>query len=95
MNLKRISLRFNLDNVTDRKAWEHLQEMPYSKNKTILTAINRLFDENNGITEVIRQTIRECFKDIAIVSTDAGKAVENISEEENSLLDSLDDFLGD
>ena len=36
MSIKRMSLRFNLDNESDRKAWEHLQSIPDSKNKAVI-----------------------------------------------------------
>lgn len=33
MSIKRMSLRFNLDNEADRKAWELLQNLSGSKTK--------------------------------------------------------------
>ena len=89
---KRFSLRFNLDNEADRKAWEHLQSTPDSKNKTIICAINAYFEQGGNLEKVIRETIRECLKDISVVKTEAAPA-EEISEDENSLMDSLDMFL--
>ena len=89
---KRFSIRFNLDNEADRKAWEHLQSTPDSKNKTIICAINAYFEQGGNLEKVIRETIRECLKDISVVKTKAAPA-EEISEDENSLMDSLDMFL--
>ena len=89
---KRFSLRFNLDNGADRKAWEHLQSAPDSKNKAIISAINAYFEQDGNLEKVIRETIRECLKDISVVKTEAAPA-EEISEDENSLMDSLDMFL--
>ena len=89
---KRFSLRFNLDNEAERKAWEHLQSVTDSKNKAIISAINAYFENNGNLEKVIRETIRECLKDISIVKTEAAPA-EEISEDENSLMDSLDMFL--
>ena len=89
---KRFSLRFNLDNEAERKAWEHLQSAPDSKNKAIIASINAYFETDGNIEKVIRETIRECLKDISIVKTEAAPA-EEISEDENSLMDSLDMFL--
>ena len=89
---KRFSLRFNLDNGADRKAWEHLQSAPDSKNKAIISAINAYFEQDGNLEKVIRETIRECLKDISVVKTEAAP-VEEISEDENSLMDSLDMFL--
>ena len=41
MSVKRISLRFNLDNADDRRAWEALHRLgSRSINKEIITRIN-------------------------------------------------------
>lgn len=94
MSEKRISLRFNLDNEPDRRAWAYLQQLPpNSKNRTIIETISAFSDGQTNITEVIRQTIKECLKDISVVQTAQHKAEEVLSVEESSLLDSLDDFL--
>ena len=90
---KRFSLRFNLDNEADRKAWEYLQTTPDSKNKVIISAINAYFETDGNIEKVIRETIRECLKDISVVQAVADKPTEEISEDENTLMDSLDMFL--
>ena len=89
---KRFSLRFNLDNEADRKAWEHLQSAPDSKNKAIISAINAYFEQDGNLEKVIRETIRECLKDIFIVQMAAEEPTEEISEDENTLLDSLEMF---
>lgn len=44
MSIKRMSLRFNLDNEADRKAWEHLKNTANSKNKAVITAINQFYE---------------------------------------------------
>ena len=89
---KRFSLRFNLDNEADRKAWEYLQSAPESKNKTIISAINAYFEADGNIEKVIRETIRECLKDMPIVKA-VEEPIEEISEDENTLMDSLDLFM--
>ena len=89
---KRFSLRFNLDNEADRKAWEYLQTTPDSKNKVIISAINAYFETDGNIEKVIRETIRECLKDISVVKA-AEEPIEEISEDENTLMDSLDLFM--
>ena len=89
---KRFSLRFNLDNEAERKAWEHLQSVLDSKNKTIISAINAYFETDGNIEKVIRETIRECLKDISVVKV-AEEPTEEISEDENTLMDSLDLFM--
>ena len=89
---KRFSLRFNLDNEADRKAWEYLQTTPDSKNKAIISAINAYFETDGNLEKVIRATIRECLKDMPLVKA-AEEPIEEISEDENTLMDSLDMFL--
>ena len=91
--IKRFSLRFNLDNEADRKAWEHLQSAPDSKNKAIISAINAYFETDGNIEKVIRETIRECLKDISVVQAATEEPTEEISEDENTLMDSLEMFM--
>lgn len=89
---KRFSLRFNLDNEAERRAWEHLQSVTDSKNKTIITAINAYFETDGRMETIIRETIRECLKDLSVVKTEEVPD-EEISEDENTLMDSLDLFM--
>ena len=97
MSIKRISLRFNLDNESDRKAWEHLQSIPGSKNKAIIDALNASSQQENSIRELIRQTIRECLSAGTFVPADiSSQAAEaEVSEDEAALLDAMDAFMGD
>ena len=90
---KRFSLRFNLDNEAERKAWEHLQSVTDSKNKAIISAINAYFENNGNLEKVIRETIRECLKDMSVVQAVVEEPTEEISEDENTLMDSLDMFM--
>ena len=90
---KRFSLRFNLDNEADRKAWEYLQSAPDSKNKAIISAINAYFETDGRIETIIRETIRECLKDIFVVQAATEEPTEGISEDENTLMDSLAMFM--
>ncbi|MBE6685585.1 MAG: hypothetical protein E7592_08095 [Ruminococcaceae bacterium] len=90
---KRFSLRFNFDNEADRNAWEHLQSAPKSKNKTIISAINTYFETDGRIETIIMETIRECLKDISVVQAAVEEPTAEISEDENTLMDSLDMFM--
>ena len=90
---KRFSLRFNLDSEADRNAWNHLQSVTDSKNKSVISAINAYFEQDGNLEKVIRETIRECLKDISVAQAVADKTTEEISEDENTLMDSLDMFL--
>lgn len=95
MKPKCISVRFNLSNDADRKAWEYLQKCDTSRNRTVIAAINAYFEPDySSVTEVIRQTIQECLQNISVTSDSTQESVSTVSEEENALLDSLDDFLG-
>ena len=78
---KRFSLRFNL------------QSAPDSKNKAIISAINAYFETDGRMETIIRQTIRECLKDISVVQAVTEEPTEEISEDENTLMDSLEMFM--
>lgn len=94
MSIKRMSLRFNLDNEADRRAWEYLKNVTDSKNKAVITAINQFYEPHAEITETIKRTIQECLQNLSVIQTESPQPTETLSEEENLLLDSLDDFLG-
>lgn len=95
MKQKCISVRFYLENEADRKAWEHLQKTDASRNKTIIAAINAYFEPDDTKTsELIRKTIQECLQNISVTASPTTETHSSVSEEENALLDSLDDFLG-
>ena len=70
----------------------YLQTTPASKNKAIISAINAYFETDGNLEKVIRETIRECLKDISVVKV-AEEPTEEISEDENTLMDSLDLFM--
>ncbi len=95
MKQKCISVRFYFENEADRKAWEHLQQTETSRNKTVIAAINAYFEpEDTKISELIRKTIRECLQNISVTAPPITETHSDVSEEENAMLDSLDDFLG-
>lgn len=94
MSIKRMSLRFNLAREDDRKAWEYLQSLSSSRNKAVIEAINRLEETDEVLSRVIETTIRNCFKEISAVQIGKKDQPQTLSEEENNLLDSLEDFFG-
>lgn len=95
MSVKRISVRFNLENEFDRKAWECLQGAKSSKNNTVISAVNAYFEPDTApIADVIRQTIKDCFQNIAIMQAEPEVKPDTLSEDECNLLDTLDEFLG-
>ncbi len=93
MTVKRMSLRFQLENEEDRRAWERLQALEDSRTKTIISAINAYFDREVDLRDVIRETIRECLKDVSVVQKVEDNSENEISAEEDVLMDSLDLFL--
>lgn len=86
-----MSLRFNLDNVSDRKAWEHLQSIPDSRNRAVIDALNASFEQADALAAMIRQTIRECLSAGTFVPADVS---EEVSEDETALLDAMDAWMG-
>lgn len=86
-----MSLRFNLDNVSDRKAWEHLQSIPDSRNRAVIDALNASFEQADALAAMIRQTIRECPSAGTFVPADVS---EEVSEDETALLDAMDAWMG-
>jgi hypothetical protein len=85
-----MSVRFNLDNQADRRAWDYLQSVSGSRNKAVIDALCA-YGDNSTITEIVRSTIRECLQDVTV--SPAEPALQ-ITEDESDLLDSLDAFLG-
>jgi len=72
-----------------------LQGSDGSKNKTLISAINAFFEPNiTPIADVVRQTIRECFQNVAIMRTGTAEQPPALSEDENAMLDTLEEFLG-
>ena len=67
--------------------------MTDSKNKAIISAINTYFERDGNLTEAIRETIRDCLKDISVIQTAEVLPAEKISADEDVLMDSLDLFL--
>jgi hypothetical protein len=95
MKPKRISIRFNTENEADWKAWGFLQGIQNSKNKAVIAAINFYFEPiNSSVADIVRQTIRECFQNVSVVQPLPTEQPLTLTEDENALLDSLDDFLG-
>ncbi|MDD4142264.1 MAG: hypothetical protein PHR20_05685 [Bacteroidales bacterium] len=84
-----------MEDAIDRKAWESLQGAKGSKNNAVISAINAFFEPDTApIADVIRRTIKECFQNVAITQTEPEEKPDTLSEEENNLLDTLDEFLG-
>ena len=59
MQIKRMTIRFDLDNPEDRQAWEYLRGLnPASMNRAVLAIINQA-EQANRIGGMVRSIIRE------------------------------------
>ena len=72
-----------------------MQGIKGSKNSTVISAVNSFFEpDTTPIEDVVRQTIKECFENVAIAQAEPEEKTDTLSEEENNLLYTLDEFLG-
>ncbi len=90
MQRKKLTLRFDLDNPEDKRAWEYLQSLNgASMNRAVLTIINQT-EQVNRIQEIIRRAIRE------EIATLKGLAFQPVPAEpvcEDGMDDTIMDFL--
>ena len=90
MKVKRISLRFNLDNENDRKAWEALHRLDArSVNGEIIARINAK-EQADALTDLIRQVVSEELAKLGTVQM--VPQTENSEEEMAGVFDFLDSF---
>lgn len=94
MNIKRMSLRFNLDSESDRIAWEYLESVGESKNKAIIEIIKRAAENDRPITEIIRETITDCLAGAVVTQSTQNEPKKDIDEDESLILEAMDSFLG-
>ena len=90
MKTKRISLRFNLDNEADRRAWEALHRLDArSINGEIIARINAK-EQADALKGLIRQVVSEELEKRGAVQ--AVPQAENSEEEMAGVFDFLDSF---
>ena len=59
VQIKRMTLRFDLDNPEDRQAWEYLRGLnPASMNRAVLAIVNQA-EQTARISGMVRSIIRE------------------------------------
>ncbi len=95
MQRKKMTLRFDLDRLEDRKAWEYLQRLnPASMNKAVLVSINQA-ERASRVQDMIRGIIRDelaaALKQIPVqpVQTEP----ESDDGMDNTIMDFLDSFM--
>lgn len=59
MQIKRMTIRFDLDNPEDRQAWEYLRGLnPASMNRAVLAIVNQA-EQAARISNMVRGIVRE------------------------------------
>ena len=90
MNLKRFSIRFNLDDKEDLRAWELIhQKDDGSISKEVIRIINRSY-ELSDLESLIRKVVSDEFEKRKL--NPSSFEVESNPEDENTILDFLDSF---
>lgn len=92
MNEKRISIRFDLDDETDREAWEYLNAFSYgSRQNTVKVALlkakNGSYDKME-LSVLIKQTIESALSG-RVIAAPAAEAKHEIPNEVMNFLDAL------
>lgn len=89
MTSKRISVRFNLDNPDELKAWEYLHRLKTdSLNKEIISMINAS-RQNNDLQELLRQTITVALQGMSFQPVEMKS---EITESDLAALNFIDSF---
>ena len=89
MTSKRISVRFNLDNPEELKAWEYLHRLKTdSLNKEIISMINAS-RQNNDLRESLRQTITVALQGMSLQPVEIKS---EITESDLAALNFIDSF---
>lgn len=90
MDLKRFSIRFNLDDPDDLKAWKYLHRKSDSVvSKEIIDAINKacdLSDTERLLRRVVSEEVEKALNNTSF------EPVKTDQETENSILDFLESF---
>ena len=90
MNLKRFSIRFNLDDKEDLRAWELIhQSDDGSISKEVIRIINRSY-ELSDLESLIRKVVSDEFEKRRL--NPSSFEVESNPEDENTIMDFLGSF---
>ena len=95
VQIKRMTLRFDLDRSEDRQAWEYLQSLnPASMNKAVLTIINqaeRASRVQGMIRGIIREELAAALKQLPVQPVPTEPVADD--EADNTIMDFLDSFM--
>ena len=92
MNVKRMSLRFNMDKESDRIAWEYLESIGESRNKAVINIIRNAAQADKPIAEIIRETISDCLAGVEIKASAHKETKADITEEDKQILEAMRAF---
>lgn len=92
MSYKRISVRFNMDVDTERKAWEIIHEKGNGLvGKEVINAINTS-SELSGLEKMIRRVVSEELKKAVFIPPELAACNPEIEESETDILNFLEAF---
>ena len=93
MNLKRFSIRFNLDDPNDLKAWRYLhRKSDHVVSKEIIETINKACELSDAERLLRKVVSEEMEKSLKAFSFEPVKTDSETIETENSILDFLESF---
>ena len=94
MNLKRFSIRFNLDDPNDLKAWRYLhRKSDHVVSKEIIETINKACELSDAERLLRKVVSEEMEKSLKAFSFEPVKTDPETIETENSIMDFLECFL--
>ena len=92
MSYKRISVRFNMDVDSERKAWEIIHEKGTGfVGKEVINAINTS-NELSSLEKMIRKVVSEELKKATLIPFEQAVHDPETEEAENNILDFLENF---
>ena len=94
MQRKKMTLRFDLDHLEDRQAWEYLQRLnPVSVNRTVLAIINqaeRVSLIQAEFRSIIREELSTALKQLSVQPVQLGPVGDD--EMDDTIMDFLENF---
>ena len=92
MSYKRISVRFNMDVDSERKAWEKKKKKGNGfVGKEVINAINTS-NELSSLEKMIRKVVSEELKKVTLIPFEQAVSDSETEEAENNILDFLENF---
>ena len=94
MQIKRMTIRFDLDNPEDRQAWEYLRGLnPASMNRAVLAIVNQAEQAariGNMVRGIVREELSAALRQVPVQSV----RTEAVSEDgaDDTIMDFLNSF---